>query len=141
MGDLNQGLPFRSDSFKRVVLRQIVEHVDDLTGFMAEVHRICLPEALVYILTPHFSAAASYTDPSHRRHMGLFSFDYYCGLNTDDFMPLGFGFNLTGRRIKFGRKERLGIGAWANRHARVYEQHLAWLLPALDVEIILSARK
>lgn len=132
------GLPFRDASFGRICLRHIVEHVPDLVAFMAEVHRVARPGALVYILTPHFSAAASYTDPTHVRHLGYFSLDYVCGLAQDDFVPLDYGFQMKERRLIFGRTGRLGLRAWANNHPRAYEQHLAWLLPALEVDYLLQ---
>jgi SAM-dependent methyltransferase len=134
VADAGRGLPFAAGSFGLVRLRHIIEHLPEVTPFLAEVHRVCRPGARVQVVTPHFSAAASYTDPSHRRHLGAFSLDYYCGLAADDFPPLAFGFRLLSRRIRFGRKGRLGLAAWANRHPRLYEQHLAWLLPALEVE-------
>ena len=139
--DLGRGLPFADDSFDLVRLRHVAEHAADLTALMAEVHRVCRPGAEVSILTPHFSAAASYTDPSHVHHLGARSFDYFCGLADDDFLPLNFRFRLLGRRIIFGRKGRLGLAAWANRHLALYEQHLAFLLPALEVEATLEAVK
>jgi SAM-dependent methyltransferase len=132
-----EGLPFGDDSFAEIRLRHIVEHVPDLVAFLAEVHRVARPGALVHILTPHFSAAASYTDPTHVRHMGYFSLDYVCGLARDDFVPLGYGFEMRRRRLIFGRSGRLGLSAWANNHPQSYEQHLAWVLPALEVEYLL----
>jgi SAM-dependent methyltransferase len=137
VGNAGRGLPFGGGRFAEIRLRHIVEHVPDLVAFLAEVHRVAKPGGLVQILTPHFSAAASYTDPTHVRHMGYFSLDYVCGLARDDFVPLGYGFEMQRRRLIFGRAGRLGLRAWANNHPRAYEQHLAWVLPALEVEYLL----
>jgi SAM-dependent methyltransferase len=133
VADAGRGLPFADGSFGLVRLSHIIEHVPDVTRLLAEVHRVCRPGARVRVVTPHFSAAGSYTDPTHRRHLGAFSLDYYCGLASDDFPPLGFGFRLLSRRLVFGRLGRTGLAAWANRHLRAYERHLAWWLPALEV--------
>lgn len=132
-----RGLPFCDASFEQIRLRHIVEHVPDLVSLLAEVHRVARPGGLVYILTPHFTAAASYTDPTHMRHLGYFSLDYVCGLARDDFVPLEYGFEMVRRRLLFGRSGRLGLSAWANNHPRAYEQHLAWIMPALEVEYLL----
>jgi SAM-dependent methyltransferase len=137
VSNAGQGLPFSESSFKAVRLSHIVEHVPDLVALMAEVHRVTCAGGLVYILTPHFSAAASYTDPTHLRHLGYFSLDYMCGLANDDFVPLGYGFQMVQRRLLFGKTGRLGLSAWANNHPRAYEQHLAWLLPALEIKYLL----
>jgi SAM-dependent methyltransferase len=141
VADFARGLPFQDDSFGQARLRHVVEHVADLAALLGEVHRVLEPGGLAHILTPHFSAAASHTDPSHRLHLGLYSFDYFCGLAVDDFRPLRFRYQMLGRRLIFGRGGGLGVAAWANRHGRFYEQHLAWLWPALEVEVWLKAVK
>ncbi|MFH1060372.1 MAG: class I SAM-dependent methyltransferase [Pseudomonadota bacterium] len=141
IADLNQPLPLADNSFDLVLLRHAVEHVRDLAALLGQVHRVLRPGGVVHILTPHFSAAASWTDPSHGLHLGYFSLDYFCGLAGDDFRPLSYRFALVSRRLIFGRSGRLGLAAWANRHPRAYEQHLAWTLPALEVEFRLQALK
>lgn len=141
IADFERGLPFASGSFMRARLIHVVEHATDLPALLGEVHRVLEPGGLAHILTPHFSSAASHADPSHRLHLGLFSFDYFCGLAQDDFRPLTYRFELLSRRLVFGRRGCLGFGAWANRHGRLYEQHLAWLMPALEVEVWLKALK
>lgn len=141
VADFSKGLPFGDNSFHQARLRHVAEHAPDLAALMGEVHRVLKPGGLAHILTPHFSAAASFTDPSHRLHLGLFSFDYFCGLAADDFMPLGYRYQMVSRRLIFGRGGGLGLAAWANRHGRFYEQHLAWLMPALEVDVWLKAIK
>ena len=139
--DVKKPLPFPDRSFEAVRLSHIVEHVPDLVAFMAEVHRVLVPGGRVYIVTPHFSAAASYRDPTHLHHLSLFSFDVFCGEQPEDFVPFGFRFAMKRKRLVFGRKGRLGLSAWANRHPELYEQHLAFVLPALEVKVELSALK
>ena len=139
--DAAKGLPFADGSFHGVRMRHVAEHVPNLAGLMAEVHRVCRNNALVYILTPHFSASASYHDPTHIHHLSSRSFDYFCGGTREDFVPLPCEFKLVSKRIIFGRKGRTGLAAWANRHPDLYEQHLAFLLPALEIEAMLKVVK
>jgi len=141
VADVQAGLPFAEGSFTEVRLRHLVEHVPDLVRLMSEVHRVCRPGALARILTPHFSAAASYRDPTHVHHLSVRSFEFFCQTAPEDFRPLNFRYELVSQRIIFGRKGRLGLCAWANRHPGLYEQHLAFLLPALEVEVVLKVVK
>lgn len=70
--------PIADSSFDKVFLRNIIEHVTGIMKTMEEVHRISKPDALVEILTPHYSSYTSWTDPTHLWHLGSQSFDYFC---------------------------------------------------------------
>src|SRR5262252_496917 len=69
--DLNaRPWPFPDDQFSEVLMFDVIEHLDDLLGVMEELHRVCRDGAVVKITTPHFSSANSFTDPTHRHHLG-----------------------------------------------------------------------
>ena len=77
VGDVTR-LPVRDGSVDEVYASHLVEHIDDLMGFMGEVWRVCRPGALVYFRFPH--ATTSYfiwKDPTHRRGLDLDTFDYF----------------------------------------------------------------
>jgi hypothetical protein len=108
---------------------------------MEEIHRVGRPGAIVRIVTPHFSAANSYTDPTHRQHLGLFSFDYFVdGANEWGFYT----------RARFAKKRAhlyfyptlLNKIVWrlAQRWPKAYEQRFAWIFPAwfmsFELEVI-----
>lgn len=69
--------PFRDDAFDEIVAEHILEHLPDLPAALREVHRVGRPGARVRIVTPHFSSAQSWDDPTHRLHLSLKSFDYF----------------------------------------------------------------
>jgi len=76
--DLNSfPYPFMSDSFDTVTALSILEHLKDFFAVMGEIHRISKPGASVFILVPHFSSAAGFTDPTHCQHFGARSCDYF----------------------------------------------------------------
>ncbi len=75
--------PFPDDEFDLIVGNQVIEHVDDLMRVMAEVYRIARPGAIIRFDTPHYSDIASYTDPTHRRHLTTESFAYFTGDRPD----------------------------------------------------------
>jgi len=151
--------PLESDTFDRIICSHIVEHVADLIKFMVEVHRVAKPGARVEIVTPHFSNRFSFTDPTHLRHLGLRSFDYFLTRRTlqhnlitrafetqyavPDFyvQPL---FRLIRAHLRLARPFRLaGIQWFANRFPDFYELYLAFILPArdlyIDLEVVKSA--
>jgi SAM-dependent methyltransferase len=116
--------------FAQVYAHDVVEHLADVRAFMEEVHEILEPGGIIEITMPHFSCANSFTDPTHRHHLGYFSFDYF----TADH-PLNFY-----SAARFALVERLLVfhGSWfdrlvarcANRRPELYEKRFAWIFPA-----------
>lgn len=149
--------PFASNAFSRIICRHIVEHVADLVRFMEEIHRIALPGGIVEIVTPHFSNRYSFTDPTHLRHLGWRSFEYFTEehvltpnlfqrlFETQHPIPTFYTqsrFRITKRRLHFARPFRwLGLSKLANRFPDFYELYLAFLFPARDLYIELEVIK
>jgi SAM-dependent methyltransferase len=79
LADLNE--PFAdlpADCVEEVCTRHTLEHVEKLLGLLAEVHRITQPGGRVTVVVPHFSNPYAYSDPTHVRFFGLYSFYYFC---------------------------------------------------------------
>ena len=76
--------PFDENEFDVVVGNQVIEHIDDVMGVMAELYRITRPGGTIRLDTPHYSDIASFTDPTHRHHLTTESFAYFTG-NRPDF--------------------------------------------------------
>jgi SAM-dependent methyltransferase len=84
--DLNRfPWPFEDSSFDFIDCTDVLEHLDDIVHVMEEIHRVGRSGALVQIATPHYSSSNSFTDPTHRHHLGIFSFDYFTGENKWSF--------------------------------------------------------
>lgn len=122
--------PLPRNHFEHVYAFDVVEHLNDLQGFIEEVHGLLVPGGIVEITTPHFSCANSFTDPTHRHHLGYFSFDYFTDASPWNFYS-GVRFEIAERILVFHnrRYDRL-ISRLANRHPAVYERRFAWMLPA-----------
>lgn len=159
IADLNRHpWPFADSAFDHILCRHVVEHVTDFVGFMQQIHRIARPGALVEIVTPHFSNRYSFTDPTHVRHLGWRSLEYFTGGRTISSLHLaqrlletqhpipGFytsaRFRIRSRRLYFGRPFRwIGIQWLANRFPDFYELYLAFIFPARDLYIALEVVK
>jgi SAM-dependent methyltransferase len=129
--------PFPDDRFGEVLLYDVVEHLDDLVGVMEEIHRVARHGATVRITTPHFSCANSFTDPTHRHHLGWFSLDYFTGAHEHAYYTRAC-FAMRRRRLFF-YPTLVNKLVWrlANRWPARYERGWAWLFPAwfLDFEL------
>ena len=132
--------PFETDSFDQVICREVVEHLGDVIKAMEEMHRVTRAGGLVHIVTPHYSCSNSYTDPTHRRHLGYFSFDYFTDENQWGFYSEA-RFRMKRREIQFYGRYKNAPQKWlANRHPRLYEERFAWIFPAwylvFDLEVV-----
>ena len=54
-----------------------VEHISDVSALIGELARIVKSGGIVEIVAPHFSNPYFYSDPTHRRFFGLYTFCYW----------------------------------------------------------------
>ena len=81
VADLESGLGFLPDnSVDEIYTSNFIEHIDNLELFMKECHRALKPGAEIRIYVPHFSNPWFYSDYTHKRFFGLYTFLYlfYC---------------------------------------------------------------
>jgi SAM-dependent methyltransferase len=147
LADLNRPpYPFRDNSFDAAYAFSVVEHLDNFFGVFTDLHRVLKPGAFVMLLTPHFSNAASFIDPSHRLHLSIRSFDYFIE-GTELFASYGFY-----TRVRYRVRERLlmletpwthvpGLQRAVNRLPKLYEEHLCYLLRGSTIYMELEVVK
>ncbi|MGL4555613.1 MAG: class I SAM-dependent methyltransferase [Gemmataceae bacterium] len=78
VADLEQPLSALPDgSVAEVYTRHVLEHITRFTELVAELHRVTRPDGRIEVIVPHFSNPYAYSDPTHVRFFGLYSFFYY----------------------------------------------------------------
>jgi hypothetical protein len=78
IADLNEPLSELPDgSVDEVYSRHFLEHVRELLPLMAELHRVTRPDSRLEFIVPHFSNPYGYSDPTHVRQFGLYTFFYF----------------------------------------------------------------
>ena len=79
VADLNEPLSLLpDDSVDEIYTRHTLEHVTHLLPLLAELHRVARPQARLEVVVPHFSNPHAYSDPTHVRFFGLYTFYYFC---------------------------------------------------------------
>lgn len=140
--DLNRvPWPLDDDTFDLIYCTDIIEHLGDLVKTMEEIHRVARAGARVFITTPHFSCSNSYTDPTHRHHLGFFSFDYFTGQNQWDFYTKARFRKVKAGLVFYPKFKNKLIWRIANRWPAFYEEHLAFILPAWFMSFELEVLK
>ena len=78
VADLENGLPFLPDnSVDEIYSKSLLEHVNNLEDLMFEIWRVLKPEGRKYLFVPHFSNPYYYSDYTHQRFFGLYTFEYF----------------------------------------------------------------
>lgn len=128
-----------------------VEHLDDLAGLIRELGRVMKPGGTVRTIAPHFSNPYFYSDYTHRRAFGLYSFSY---LSRDALLYrtvpryMETPFDLVSVRLNFKAPRPFYLGWALGRVAQLlvnastigqewYERRLCYLMPCYEVEYVI----
>jgi SAM-dependent methyltransferase len=133
--------PLDDDTFDIIYCKDIIEHLGDIVKTMEELHRVARAGARIHITTPHFSCANSYTDPTHRYHLGFFSFDYFTGQNQWDFYTKARFKKVKAGLVFYPKFKNKLIWRIAKRWPAFYEEHMAWIFPAWFMSFELEVLK
>jgi len=133
--------PFPDNRFESVVIRDVLEHLDDTLAVLEEIYRVCKSGARVHIVVPHFSSNGAFTDPTHKRFFSALTFDYLTEGHPQNFYTAA-RFRIDTRQIVF-RQTVLNKVVWrlANRFPEAYENAWAWIFPAWFISVELTVMK
>lgn len=140
---------FPDESVDFIYTRHFLEHVIDLDSFVSEFCRVLKEDSRCRIIVPHFSNPYFYSDPTHKRHFGLYTFCYYStceGLfkrKVPTYM-CDLNFNLINVNLHFqtpkGRLVRSGLKKlvkfFVNRcsfNKEIYEELFCWIFPCYEI--------
>jgi predicted SAM-dependent methyltransferase len=123
--------PFKPNTFNEIIMQNVLEHLENPYGVMKELWRISKSEALIQIRVPHFSSNNAWGDIQHKR-----------GFNSETFKNKNLSgmFKIINQRITFSHF-RFFMRPIAKFNPVLYEKHLAYILPAVDLVIELRAIK
>lgn len=83
VADLNEPLTdLPANSVEAIYTHHTFEHVVNFLPLLKELHRVVIPDGRIEVVVPHFSNPYGYSDPTHVRFFGLYSF-YYFSDETD----------------------------------------------------------
>jgi SAM-dependent methyltransferase len=155
LADLNEPLKDLPDhSVVEVFSRHTLEHVRDLLQLVSELHRVCRPDARIEIVVPHFSNPYYYSDPTHVRPFGLYTFFYFADeedqprrkvpsfYSSQRFRVESVSIQLLRRRA-LGKPLRSALQWWINRsidHLDWYERTACRLSPAESIRYVLRPK-
>ena len=156
VADLNEPLDELPDNtVSSVYSNNTFEHVLNLTGLLAEIHRVCRDGAYCEIIVPHFANPYYYSDPTHVRPFGLFSMHYFVNAEQQwrRKVPCYYSdtkFNLIDVKLAFYKDSWIDhlitpILHYIVNNSRFtqhfYERRLCWLWPPAHVKYTIQIEK
>jgi ubiquinone/menaquinone biosynthesis C-methylase UbiE len=133
-----------------IFTRHALEHVRNLEHVLREIYRVSKPSATVHITVPDFTNALGYSDYTHCRFFGYYSFDYFSPRKDPRWKVPTYvedvSFEIRRKRLRFQNMSVLrpvveAIVNSGHLMPYVYESKLAWLVPCFEIDFELSVRK
>lgn len=69
--------PFMDEQFDLVLMDNVIEHLHDTIGVMAQIHRILKPGGVAILLFPYFQHPNAWVDPTHVKCLTAETFRYF----------------------------------------------------------------
>jgi SAM-dependent methyltransferase len=151
VANLEDGLAFLPDaSVDKLYARSLFEHINNFDRLLTEVIRVLKSDGICQLLVPHFSNPYHYSDPTHVRFFGLYSFLYYSQSEKLQFKRQVPTFYTESRleiislKLRF-RSPFKGRKWWKRLHEKIfnlnpwmqefYEENLCYLFPCYGITI------
>jgi len=153
VADVEDGLAFLPDSsVDRVYAISVFEHIRNFEKLMSEIVRVLKPGGKVSVIVPHFSTPYYYSDPTHVRFFGLYSFYYFVEAEHQLRRKVPSHYFETKIRILSQRlifdstflirkviKRTLGLIFNSCKFLQeFYEENLCYIFPCLGIEVVFT---
>lgn len=153
VADVEEGLTFfPNGSVDEIHCRSVLEHIENFEVLMAEIVRVMKKNSTAHISVPHFSNPYYYSDYTHKRFFGLYTFYYFVSpkyqlrRKVPDFYTKTRIRILSQRLIfrsvfKIINPFKKLFGWFINLHPflqQYYEENLCYLLPCHGIEIVFT---
>lgn len=154
--DLNRALDGLPDnSVEAVYSQHCLEHVAEFIPLMEELHRVVRPGGTIEVVVPHFSNPYYYSDPTHVRFFGLYTFNYFVAADCQPARKVPTFYSdvrFSVRKIHIFLLPRSflkramypGLRVLVNRSfawQEWWERRLCWTMPADSISYMLSPIK
>ena len=138
ISDLNLSpLPFRESTLQKIHCHHVIEHIQNLDMLVKEIYRVSQNQAMIQLITPHYSCYKSWINPNHIHHFALDSIPQLFQ------MALGEGkFEVLKKEIKFTGAVIELIGWLIYKISpKQYEKHFGWIFPAAEIHTAIQILK
>jgi SAM-dependent methyltransferase len=151
VADIEDGLSFLPDkSVDQIHCRSVLEHIKNFENVIKEIVRVLKKDGKAYIFVPHFSNPHYYSDFTHVRFFGLYTFYYFVEEQYQlkrkvPHFYTDVRIRILSQRLKFRSSFKIIspikklLGWLINLHTLLqeyYEENLCYMLPCHGIEIV-----
>lgn len=156
VADIEDGLDFIPDgSVDEIYAHSCFEHIQNFEKLMSEVVRVLKKDGRAFVYVPHFSNPYYYSDPTHIRFFGLYSFYYFADSKHQLRRKVPSYYFKTKIRIISQKlifdspfllrkiiKRVIGVIFNLSRFSQeFYEENLCYIFPCYAIEIVFTPDK
>jgi len=153
VADLEDGLSFLpDDSVDQIHSRSVFAHIENFENLMREIVRVLKKNGTVHTFVPHFANPYYYSDYSHKRFFGLYTFYYFVDSKHQmrRKVPIFYTdirINIISQRLVFRspfwfrRRLKKLFGLLINCHRSLqefYEENLCYIFPCYGIEVVFT---
>jgi len=153
VADIKNGLPFfPDDSVDEIHCRSVFEHIENFENLMAEIVRVLKRDGTAHIFVPHFSNPHYYSDFTHTRFFGLYSFYYFVDYENQLRRKVpnyytDIRIRILSQRLIFRSSFKIInpfkklFGWFVNLHTifrEYYEENLCYIFPCHGIEVVFT---
>ena len=157
VADIEEGFPYFPDNtIDEIYAYHVLEHIENFQFVLNEIIRILKKGGKCFISVPHFSNPYFYSDYTHKRFFGLYSFYYFSDTNNQlERKVPNFYSNI---RIKILSQKLIFKSAFKkkrnylkrilniliNSNSKIqefYEENLCYLFPCYNLEVVFTPIK
>jgi len=153
VADMENGLPFLpDDSVDEIHCRSVLEHIHNFENLIREIVRVLKKQGKAFVFVPHFSNPYYYSDYTHKRPFGLYTFYYF--VNAEHQLKrkvpnfyTDIKINIISQRLLFRspfwitRQIKKFFGFVFNCHRSIqefYEEKLCYIFPCYGIEVVFT---
>jgi len=154
--DIEKGFPFLPDSsVDEIHSNSFFEHIENFEGLMGEVVRVLKKGGKCSLSVPHFSNPYFYSDYTHHKFFGLYTFYYFVDeqYQLHRKVPTFYtGIRIRVESVKYVFSSSFRYRFWLKRKLgaivnsstfmqELYEENLCHLLPCYALEVVFTPDK
>lgn len=153
VADVEEGLSFLPDhSVDEIHSRSFFEHVENLEQLMREIVRVLKHDGTCHVFVPHFSNPYFYSDYTHKKFMGLYTFYYFVEerFQLERKVPNFYTdvrIKILSQRLIFGNPAKKARFKKVVEHIvnsttsmqEFYEENLCYILPCYGLQLTFTA--